>query len=158
VFDVKRRGRLAETPAPPRDDCPLKISLIYIHRSASPQAEPRKIRGGTRDGCESATSPFPGRSHSSEFSREWVTARAAAIGVEPERQFCPAAPGRSPGSAALRTVTQTSLPSGVKKAPCGAGGEGRAKPQGGDRLSPRTEAHADLIRAALAEAPDFTLQ
>lgn len=39
-----------------------------------------------------------------------------------------------------------------------AGGDGRAKPQGGDRLSRRTEAHADRIRAALAEAPDLTLE
>ena len=39
-----------------------------------------------------------------------------------------------------------------------AGGDGRAKPQGGERLSRRTEAHADRIRAALAEAPDLTLE
>ncbi len=38
-----------------------------------------------------------------------------------------------------------------------AGGEGRAKPQGGDRLSRRTETHADLIRAG-AEVPDLTLE
>ena len=38
-----------------------------------------------------------------------------------------------------------------------AGGDARPKPQGGDRLSRRTEAHADLIHAALAEAPDITL-
>ena len=38
-----------------------------------------------------------------------------------------------------------------------AGGDGRAKPQGGDRLSHRTEAHAGLIAAALAEMPDVTL-
>src|SRR3954471_3682066 len=38
-----------------------------------------------------------------------------------------------------------------------AGGEPRPKPQGGDRLSHRTEAHADLIHAALAEVPDITL-
>jgi len=38
-----------------------------------------------------------------------------------------------------------------------AGGDARPKPQGGDRLSHRTEAHADLIRAALAEVPDITL-
>ena len=38
-----------------------------------------------------------------------------------------------------------------------AGGDGRAKPQGGDRLSRRTEAHAGLIAAALAEVPDITL-
>jgi len=38
-----------------------------------------------------------------------------------------------------------------------AGGDARPKPQGGDRLSRRTEAHADLIRAALAEVPDITL-
>ena len=37
------------------------------------------------------------------------------------------------------------------------GGDARPKPQGGDRLSQRTEAHADLIRAALAEVPDITL-
>src|SRR4029434_3543912 len=36
-------------------------------------------------------------------------------------------------------------------------GEPRPKPQGGDRLSRRTEAHADLIHAALAEVPDITL-
>ncbi len=33
----------------------------------------------------------------------------------------------------------------------------RPGPSGGDRLSHRTEAHADLIRAALAEVPDITL-
>jgi transposase len=38
-----------------------------------------------------------------------------------------------------------------------AGGDARPKPQGGDRLSHRTEAHADLIHAALAEMPDITL-
>src|SRR4029453_3016821 len=38
-----------------------------------------------------------------------------------------------------------------------AGGDARPKPQGGDRLSHRTEAHADLIHAALAEVPDLTL-
>ena len=38
-----------------------------------------------------------------------------------------------------------------------AGGDLRPKPQGGDRLSRRTEAHADLIHAALAEVPDITL-
>jgi transposase len=38
-----------------------------------------------------------------------------------------------------------------------AGGDVRPKPQGGDRLSRRTEAHADLIHAALAEVPDITL-
>ena len=38
-----------------------------------------------------------------------------------------------------------------------AGGDARPKPQGGDRLSHRTEAHADLILAALAEVPDITL-
>ena len=38
-----------------------------------------------------------------------------------------------------------------------AGGDGRAKPQGGDRLSRRTEAHAGLIAAALADVPDITL-
>ncbi len=38
-----------------------------------------------------------------------------------------------------------------------AGGDGRAKPQGGDRLSRRTEAHASLIAAALADVPDITL-
>ena len=38
-----------------------------------------------------------------------------------------------------------------------AGGDARPKPQGGDRLSRRTEAHAELIHAALAEAPDITL-
>ena len=38
-----------------------------------------------------------------------------------------------------------------------AGGDGRPKPQGGDRLSRRTDAHADLIAAALAETPDVTL-
>jgi transposase len=38
-----------------------------------------------------------------------------------------------------------------------AGGDARPKPQGGDRLSRRTEAHADLIHAALAEVPDITL-
>jgi hypothetical protein len=30
-------------------------------------------------------------------------------------------------------------------------------PQGGDRLSHKTEAHADLIHAALNEVPDITL-
>ena len=38
-----------------------------------------------------------------------------------------------------------------------AGGDARSKPQGGDRLSRRTEAHAELIQAALAEVPDLTL-
>ena len=38
-----------------------------------------------------------------------------------------------------------------------AGEDGRPKPQGGDRLSHRTEAHADLIHAVLAEVPDITL-
>ena len=38
-----------------------------------------------------------------------------------------------------------------------AGGDARPKPQGGDRLSQRTEAHAELIHAALAEVPDITL-
>jgi transposase len=38
-----------------------------------------------------------------------------------------------------------------------SGGDARPKPQGGDRLSRRTEAHADLIHAALAEVPDITL-
>ena len=38
-----------------------------------------------------------------------------------------------------------------------AGGDARPKPQGGDRLSHRTEAHAELIHAALAEVPDITL-
>src|SRR4051794_35183297 len=38
-----------------------------------------------------------------------------------------------------------------------SGGDARPRPQGGDRLSHRTEAHADLIHAALAEVPDITL-
>jgi transposase len=38
-----------------------------------------------------------------------------------------------------------------------AGGDARPKPQAGDRLSRRTEAHAELIHAALAEVPDITL-
>ena len=38
-----------------------------------------------------------------------------------------------------------------------SGGDVRPKPQGGDRLSRRTEAHADLIHAALAAVPDITL-
>ncbi len=38
-----------------------------------------------------------------------------------------------------------------------AGGDGRPKLVGGDRLSHKTEAHADLIHAALAEVPDITL-
>ena len=37
------------------------------------------------------------------------------------------------------------------------GGDVRPKPQGGDRLSHKTEAHADLIHAALDEVPDITL-
>jgi len=37
------------------------------------------------------------------------------------------------------------------------GGDARPKPQGGDRLSHKTEAHADLIHAALAEVSDITL-
>lgn len=37
------------------------------------------------------------------------------------------------------------------------GGDGRPKPQGGDRLSRRTEQHGDLIRALLVEVPDITL-
>ena len=38
-----------------------------------------------------------------------------------------------------------------------AGGDARPKPQGGDRLSHRTEAHAGLIAAALDAVPDITL-
>lgn len=38
-----------------------------------------------------------------------------------------------------------------------AGGDGRPKPPGGDRLSGRTDAHAGLIAAALDEVPDITL-
>src|SRR3954464_2815112 len=38
-----------------------------------------------------------------------------------------------------------------------AAGDARPKPQGGDRLSPGDEAHAELIHAALAEFPDITL-
>ena len=38
-----------------------------------------------------------------------------------------------------------------------AGGDGRAKLQGGDRLTRRTEAYASLIAAALADVPDITL-
>jgi transposase len=38
-----------------------------------------------------------------------------------------------------------------------SGGDARPKPQGGDRLSHRTEAHAELIHAALAAVPDITL-
>jgi transposase len=37
------------------------------------------------------------------------------------------------------------------------GGDGRPKPQGGDRLSRRTEAHGGLIRALVVEVPDITL-
>jgi transposase len=36
-------------------------------------------------------------------------------------------------------------------------GDARPKPLGGDRLSRRTEAHAVLIHAALADVPDITL-
>ena len=36
-------------------------------------------------------------------------------------------------------------------------GDARPKPQGGDRLSHKTEAHAGLIRAALDDVPDITL-
>ena len=39
-----------------------------------------------------------------------------------------------------------------------AGGDGRPKPAGGDRLSHKTEAHAPLILAALNETPDLTLE
>ena len=38
-----------------------------------------------------------------------------------------------------------------------SGGDARPKPQGGDRLSHRTEAHACLIQAALDDVPDITL-
>ncbi len=38
-----------------------------------------------------------------------------------------------------------------------AGGDGRPKQQGGDRLSHRTEAHAGPIRAMLDEVPDIAL-
>ncbi len=38
-----------------------------------------------------------------------------------------------------------------------SGGDARPRPQGGDRLSHKTEAHAALIHAALAEVPDATL-
>ncbi len=37
------------------------------------------------------------------------------------------------------------------------GGDARPKPQGGDRLSHKTEAHAGLIHAALDQVPDITL-
>jgi transposase len=37
------------------------------------------------------------------------------------------------------------------------GGDGRPKPQGGDRLSRCTEQHGDLIRALLVETPNMTL-
>jgi transposase len=37
------------------------------------------------------------------------------------------------------------------------GGDGRPKPQGGDRLSRRTEQHGDLIQAVVVESPDITL-
>ena len=37
------------------------------------------------------------------------------------------------------------------------GGDARPRPQGGDRLSRRTEAHAGLIATALADVPDITL-
>lgn len=37
------------------------------------------------------------------------------------------------------------------------GGDARPKPQGGDRLSHKTEAHADLIHAVLDNVPDITL-
>jgi transposase len=37
------------------------------------------------------------------------------------------------------------------------GGDARPKPQGGDRLSRRTEAHGNLIRSLLSETPDITL-
>ena len=36
-------------------------------------------------------------------------------------------------------------------------GNARPKPQGGDRLSYKTEAHAGLIHAVLDEVPDITL-
>ena len=36
-------------------------------------------------------------------------------------------------------------------------GDARPKPQGGDRLSHKTEAHAGPIRAVLDEVPDITL-
>ena len=36
-------------------------------------------------------------------------------------------------------------------------GDARPKPQGGDRLSHKTEAHAGPIHAALDEVPDITL-
>ena len=38
-----------------------------------------------------------------------------------------------------------------------SGGDIRPRPQGGDRLSRRTEAHAGLIQAALDAVPDITL-
>jgi transposase len=38
-----------------------------------------------------------------------------------------------------------------------SGGDARPKPQGGDRLSHRTEAHASLIQAELDDVPDITL-
>jgi transposase len=37
---------------------------------------------------------------------------------------------------------------------CRLGGDGRPKPQGGDRLSRRADQHGDLIRALLVETPD----
>lgn len=39
-----------------------------------------------------------------------------------------------------------------------ARGTAAARPQGGDRRSARIEAHGDLIRAAIAETPDMTLE
>lgn len=38
-----------------------------------------------------------------------------------------------------------------------AGGDARPKPQGGDRLSHKTEVHAELIHVALDAVPDLTL-
>ena len=51
-----------------------------------------------------------------------------------------------------------SVSSAIRWAALGrAGGGARPKPQGGDRLSHRTEAHAGLIRAVLDEVSDITL-
>ena len=55
--------------------------------------------------------------------------------------------GLSCRQAAARFGVSASSAKGMRR----SGGDARPKPQGGDRLSRRTDAHADLIHAALAE-------
>src|SRR3954464_14978163 len=78
---------------------------------------------------------------------------------------CRQAAARFGVSASSAIRWQGMRPAGGAAPPKPRGGGGRGgpaggpcpKPRGGDRLSRRTEAHAELIRAALDEVPDITL-